>query len=120
MQFFNAQFHQYSHTENNGSFYKTLEYTLPDSIQSFISDISPFATFAYAIPHAPHAALDIEERDTLDPSATPPACNPSAVTSACIRSLYGFNSYKPTTSTGTARIGMWVLSVNIASTDAIS
>ncbi|KAF8320678.1 subtilisin-like protein [Clavulina sp. PMI_390] len=100
-EFFDAQFFEYSNTKFSGTFYKTTQFTVPSSIEAQIADISPFATFG----DAEHFGR-ISVRHELLKRDTPAACNTSAVTSACIRSLYAFDTYTPTTSTGTPRLGI--------------
>ncbi|KAF8308704.1 subtilisin-like protein [Clavulina sp. PMI_390] len=104
--FFNAQFFEYTNSKTIGTFYKATEFTVPASIEAQIADVSSFATFASS-QHLSHMAdLTPEERVELEKRATPSSCSTSAVTSACIRALYGFDTYTPTTSTGTARLGI--------------
>lgn len=108
-QFFSAEFHEYAHAKVSGSTYKTQEYTIPASISEHISDVYPLATFVDYKHHShviEQTAEERAERNALRERATPAACSTSAVTSSCIRSLYGYDSYQPTNTTGTARLGM--------------
>ena len=107
-QFFTAEFLEYSHPKVSGSVVKTHQYTIPSSIVEFVSDVYPFATFGDFEHHSHVSSFKPEERTAVDKRATPSDCDITSVTSSCVRSLYGFDSYQPTTSTGVARLGMYV------------
>ena len=76
-------------------------------MEAYIHDIPSFATFPHFTRHAGFAQLTQEKRTEVSRSLAP-ACNASAVTSACIRALYQLDTYTPTTSDGTPCLGMCV------------
>ncbi|KAF8320754.1 family S53 protease [Clavulina sp. PMI_390] len=104
--FFNAQFYEYTNTEVVGTFYKTTEFTVPASIEAQIADISSFATFASVQHFSSISGPTDKRRGELEKRVTPSGCTTSAVTPDCVRSLYGYDTYTPTTSTGTPRLGI--------------
>ncbi|KAF8320677.1 subtilisin-like protein [Clavulina sp. PMI_390] len=104
--FFDAQFSEYSNTKISGVFYKTTQFTVPASIEAQIADVSPFATFGDVKHFGRKSYIRKQEPPKLEKRGTPASCNTSTVTPACVRSLYAFDTYTPTTSTGTARLGI--------------
>lgn len=108
VQFFAAEFIEYTQDKATDTAYKTHEYTIPASISEHIVDVYPFATFASFKHHSHVTKLNAEERAELEAmkKRSTTGCSVLSVTSTCIRNLYGYSTYQPTTSTGNPRLGM--------------
>ncbi|EKM58673.1 uncharacterized protein PHACADRAFT_89753 [Phanerochaete carnosa HHB-10118-sp] len=93
---FDADFAVYTHSETGKQTIRTMSYSIPSELEGHIDLVHPTITFPSSISLRPVVSTPSGlERRGIDPLAS---CSTSAVTPACVQSLYGIPATKATQS----------------------